>query len=502
MNIYERKQYWKIFLFIGSLLIFAWTWKYTSDLVQKLENEEKSRAKLWAKAISEKARLVRKMNRLFQSVVNDEKQKAELLGQAFVQIAYDPEISMKSIKFYSDLIINNKSIPIIMTDENGKIESSKNLPESIQNNPIKLKKELKRMKKLYPPIKLVITPTLVKYLYYSDSYIFLQLKKVFDASLNQFVSEVISSANIPVICTDHSQLKIIAHNLNSFDFLKGAAPDSVLKSLKSNGKFIKVSIAKHQNQYVYYQESSILTQLRYFPYLQYLVLAVFLAIGYAMFNTSRRAEQNRVWVGMSKETAHQLGTPISSLMAWTELLDLKYPNDELIDEVKHDVHRLEVIANRFEKIGSEPQLEPLYVNKVVQDSIKYLQKRVPNKVSFGFTPLIEEEHIAVNMPLFSWVLENITKNAVDAMEGQGSIHFTITSSPKHIFIDIKDSGKGISRSKFSTVFKPGFSTKKRGWGLGLALVKRIVQEYHNGKVFVKESEVGIGTTFRIVLNKK
>jgi signal transduction histidine kinase len=252
--------------------------------------------------------------------------------------------------------------------------------------------------------------------------------------------------------------------------------------------------------YIYYKDSSLLTQLRYYPYFQLAVIALFLLVSYFAFSTSRKAEQNQVWVGMAKETAHQLGTPISSLIAWVEYLKLKGLEPEMTNEVEKDILRLSTITERFSKIGSTPKLNTENVADVVKQTMDYIQSRSSDRVQFSFnSPKDKTLTAQLNVPLFEWVIENICKNAIDAMGGEGSIAVSISEAQHGIFIDIKDSGKGISKSKFNTIFNPGYTTKSRGWGLGLSLAKRIINEYHKGNIFVKESEYNKGTIFRIML---
>jgi two-component system, sporulation sensor kinase D len=263
---------------------------------------------------------------------------------------------------------------------------------------------------------------------------------------------------------------------------------------------------------VYYKDSALLSELRIFPYIQLSVIAIFLLVAYTAFNTSRKSEQNQVWVGLAKETAHQLGTPISSLMAWIELIKDKFhaEKEPLMAEMENDVKRLEIIADRFSKIGSKPQLEGHSVYYVIKDFVDYFSVRVSSNINFEITgnPYLRAD---LNVPLFDWVLENLLKNAVNAIENKGKVKVEISQSKpkagqllKHknqIYIDVTDTGKGIPRSKFETVFQPGYTTRKRGWGLGLSLTRRIIKNYHNGLIFVRESEIGKGTTFRIVLKK-
>lgn len=264
---------------------------------------------------------------------------------------------------------------------------------------------------------------------------------------------------------------------------------------------IIVKVGANDAFYVYYKDSQLLNSIKYFPYRQLTGIAVFLILAYLAFSSSRRSEQNQVWVGMAKETAHQLGTPISSMMAWIEILKDKYgeKDAELLDEMESDVGRLEVIAERFSKIGSAPVLEKHNVKDVVRNYIDYLEKRISKKISFKVTgePVAAE----LSVPLFEWVIENLCKNAVNAIgTNEGEITLNVSQNKTHVYVDISDTGTGIPKSKFETVFQPGYTTRKRGWGLGLSLTRRIVENYHKGQVFVKDSEVGKGTTFRVILN--
>jgi len=249
---------------------------------------------------------------------------------------------------------------------------------------------------------------------------------------------------------------------------------------------------------VCYDDSLMLRRLQSYPYVQLGVVMLFVVIAIFALLTSKRAEQNKVWVGLSKETAHQLGTPISSLMAWQEVLKETYPDDELIPEMDKDIKRLQLIADRFSKIGSLPELEPSSINSVMSHVVEYMNRRTSNKVEMIYDFPEEDIMVNINPQLFEWVIENLCKNAVDAMEGVGTITLRIRRENSNCAIEVSDTGKGIRRKDISNVFKPGFTTKKRGWGLGLSLAKRIIEEYHKGKIYVKESEVGKGTTFRII----
>lgn len=273
------------------------------------------------------------------------------------------------------------------------------------------------------------------------------------------------------------------------------------KELIGQKRFIRIALddSDENNDYidVCYQDSLMIKRLTYYPYVQLGVVLLFVVIAIFALLTSRKAEQNKVWVGLSKETAHQLGTPISSLMAWTEILKENYPDDELIPEMDKDVSRLQLIADRFSKIGSLPEPIEYSINDVIAHVVTYMDRRTSKKVIME-CHMPEEPVIAkINASLFEWVIENLCKNAVDAMEGKGKIIVRLNHEGDKISIEVEDNGKGIARKNISSVFKPGFTTKKRGWGLGLSLAKRIVEEYHKGKIWVKSSEVGIGTVFRI-----
>lgn len=280
----------------------------------------------------------------------------------------------------------------------------------------------------------------------------------------------------------------------------------MIVDMRKNHKPLLVDISKNERGLVYYNNSNLLRQLTYFPYALLTILAALGVLAYLAFSSSRRAEQNRVWVGLAKETAHQLGTPMSSLMAWVEYMrsDPDQFDGSITDEIEKDVQRLETITARFSSIGSVPTLKEENVNDVVRQFTDYLAKRISTKVKMSVTSqLPPDQQVRINKLLFEWVIENICKNAVDAMKGVGELRLNMVSLPhEEVAIDITDTGKGISKANMQKVFSPGFSTKKRGWGLGLTLAKRIVEEYHNGRLYVKSSEVGKGTTFRIVLNRK
>lgn len=271
------------------------------------------------------------------------------------------------------------------------------------------------------------------------------------------------------------------------------------QSMMDAGRVIRVYLSSTDYMEICYADSLLLRRLAWWPYVQLGLVFVFVVVAIFALLSSKRAEQNKVWVGLSKETAHQLGTPISSLMAWQEMLRETYPDDELLPEMGKDVERLQRIAERFSKIGSLPELRPESLNEVLSAVTQYISRRASNRVRLTCT--VPQQPLIVPMcsSLFEWVVENLCKNAIDAMDGQGSITLTAGTEGALAVVEVADTGKGIPKNKFRTVFTPGFTTKKRGWGLGLSLAKRIVEEYHHGRIYVKNSEVGRGTTFRIEL---
>ena len=279
------------------------------------------------------------------------------------------------------------------------------------------------------------------------------------------------------------------------------ATDGELKTLaeewRAEGKVIRVDLGEHDFIEVCYDESTMLTRLIRYPYIQLLVVAAFMVVCIIALLAAKRAEQNKVWVGLSKETAHQLGTPISSLMAWVEVLRENHPEDDLIPELEQDVKRLQRIAERFSKIGSTPELKETDLREVVRNVVRYIERRTSHHVNIT-TSIPEGSLMAeVNAPLFEWVIENLCKNAVDAMQGHGSLKIEAFAERETVVVEVTDTGCGIPPNRFESVFNPGYTTKQRGWGLGLSLARRIIQEYHRGRIFVKSSHIGVGTTFRV-----
>ncbi len=337
---------------------------------------------------------------------------------------------------------------------------------------------------------------------------------VFDYDENiTFYSDILTSnTSVPLILTDSVDNILSTRNIKMRADITEEARVKIEKKelavMKEAYEPILVTVRDLENdevinyQYVYYRNSDLLSQLKYYPYIQLSVIFIFGLIVYMIFSYSKTAEQNRIWAGLAKETAHQLGTPLSSLMAWVEYFraDENQANREIAKELDKDIKRLEMITSRFSNIGSVPLLQEENVYEIIRDTVNYLESRVSSKVNFDITTVTTETYADLNKPLFEWVIENICKNAVDAMSGVGTITINVIKANEgRVIIDISDTGKGIPKANIKKIFSPGFSTKKRGWGLGLTLVKRIINNYHKGQIFVKSSEPDAGTTFRIVL---
>ncbi len=383
MSIYYKKQWWKIILFSIAVIIGVSSLYYTNILVKRLSIEERKKVEIWAEA---------------------------------TRLTNESDNSGKILSFLLQVIQNNRTVPVILTDSSNKILSWRNLDSIKATNPEYVKAQLASMKKEKEPIV--------------------------------------------------------------------------------------INLSNSNKNYIYYHESYLLQQLTYYPFIQLGVILLFIVVAYLAFSASRKAEQNQVWVGLTKETAHQLGTPTSSLMAWSELMKERLPEIELVSELEKDVKRLEIITERFSKIGSKPTLKPTNLLETIISAVEYLKNRTSDKIIFKFEFPEEETTILLNRSLFEWVIENLCKNSVDAISNEGKITIGVKELKNKILIDIADTGKGIPKSKYNTIFNPGYTTKTRGWGLGLSLVKRIVENYHKGKIFVLNSEIGKGTTIRIVLNYK
>ena len=312
-----------------------------------------------------------------------------------------------------------------------------------------------------------------------------------------------SNTSIPMILVDENG-NIGSNAYLNLDTVKAKNPaylQTQLEIMKEQNNPIEITFAKNRKQFIYYRNSDLLNKLSYYPLTLILILALFLSLIYMMFTSSKIAEQNRLWTGMAKETAHQIGTPLSSLLGWISILKMENVDKKYIDEIEKDVHRLNTIANRFSKIGSLPKLKKLDIISVTKNAYEYLEYRSSKQISFNFISNEKKLFCNINEELYEWVIENLIKNAIDAMLGKGELTLSVSSNNNKILINISDTGKGIAKSQFKKIFNPGFTTKKRGWGLGLSLSKRIIEDYHTGKIIVKNSEINKGTTFQVILDK-
>lgn len=501
MNIYSRKNLWKRILFVVAIFIIGISLWYSNILVKKIADEERQKVKLWAEAIQKKAKLVNFTDQLFDKLRSEERKKVEQYIEAIKRLAgNDDNIDFT---FLTRIITDNTTVPVILTDKSGKVKTFRNLDSAIQINSPEMEFVLNEMKNQYDPLEVAIYGNQKDYVYYKDSKLFEDLQKVFDDLEKSFISEIVSNAAaVPVLYTAQNKLEVLAFgNIDSAEIYDKKRLDLLIKQMSSQNQPIEVHLQNNRTNFIFYKDSFLLTQLRYYPYVQFSVMGIFALIAYFLFSTSRREEQNRVWVGMAKETAHQLGTPLSSLMAWLEILKADNSNPDFLLELEKDILRLQTITERFSKIGSKPELHEENLAQVFIQAAEYLQNRTSKKVKFVLDNFPQNCPVKLNIPLFEWVIENLVKNAIDAMDGQGTLTFSIKEQSDMVLVDITDTGKGIPASKRKSVFEPGYTTKKRGWGLGLSLVKRIVENYHNGKIFVKWSELNKGTTFRIQLKK-
>lgn len=498
MDLYSRKQRWKLVLAVVAMVIVGASLYYSNHMVEEVRESERQKVRLWAEAVQNRAELVNYTERLFERLREEERKKVRLFAEAQLRLVNSTD---DDLTFYLSVITDNTTIPVIIADAKGAVKFHRNLDEAVVKDTALMRQELEAMAAMHTPIPIAVYDQR-QYLYYKDSKVVTELQDVMNGIIRSFISEtVMSSAAVPVVLTDSTRQHVIEHS----HIEPEVAGDSVAMRLriaamaKANPP-IAIDLPGQGRHYIFYEESLVITRLRYFPYVQLIILGLFLIVAYALFSIFRNAEQNQVWVGMAKETAHQLGTPLSSLMAWMELLKDQGVDPTALNEMRKDVDRLGVITERFSKIGSAPDLVPEKIYHTLRATVLYLRPRLPTQARIEVLPPADPDlTVPLNRALFSWVVENLIRNAVDAMEGTGSITLEIITEGNAVHIDVTDTGKGIPASQHRTVFRPGFTTKKRGWGLGLSLSKRIIEQYHDGKIFVKKSAIGKGTTFRITL---
>jgi signal transduction histidine kinase len=517
MKLYSHKQKWKIILLGIALLLVGVSLYISNEIVSKVAQRERERVTQWADALKKRAELVKLTNNSFDQLRQKELEEMELWIAATKEISKPTSLTQQQSYDLPLAIINrNKDIPVILLDQDNQVSGYINLEidtmdiraqfPSLSVDSIRslfgdtLVSLAQEWEKINPSFTIEIYKGLFMTYYYNDSRDILRLETERDSLIRAFNDELIENADlVPVLLMDSTKTKVVASNLLTEQLEVSQLIQTRDELLKQNEP-IEISFGPLDKNYVFYANSPELKQLQYFPYIQFMIIGLFIFIGYVIFSTFRKAEQNQVWAGMAKETAHQLGTPISSLMAWIELLSGMNIDESITKEMNKDIERLTKVTDRFSKIGSGTSLEEKDIVSTTKNMLSYLRTRVSSKVDITFEA--DESAIMVmhNEPLFEWVIENICKNAIDAMEGEGKLSVVIKSKPGKVFIDITDTGKGMTPRQQREVFKPGFTTKKRGWGLGLTLVKRIITEYHNGQIVVQHSELGHGSTFRITLS--
>ena len=475
----------------GAFAIVALTLWSSGHIARTLRNEEQRKVELWSEAIVQRAQLVRYTEDLFADLRTEERDKADLIGEAYRIIQEADPGAPVDLTFITRFIQANRTIPVLVYKD-GVLQADINVPPSLRSPD-----QLDSLRNAMETRGSVITFEEGLTLFYDQSNRFRDLRTVMDDIIHSFISEtVLNSASIPVLLADSTLKRIVrADRFNARDL---ADTTALIARLSTVNPPIALDLPGVGRQWILYDESLVLKQLRFFPVVQLLIIGGFLLLAYSTFSAFRRSEQNRVWVGMAKETAHQLGTPLSALLAWVEVLRSEGVDEAVLTELGKDLDRLRTVTDRFSKIGSDPELTAADLSALVRETMAYLQRRMPKAVSFEVA-LEEGARASFNPALFGWVLENLTKNAVDAMEGTGSLRVRLAGVAGQAVLDVEDTGKGMSRRVQRQVFDPGFSTKARGWGLGLSLVKRIVTEYHGGQIVILRSEEGMGTTFRVTL---
>ncbi|MCH3924319.1 MAG: HAMP domain-containing histidine kinase [Bacteroidales bacterium] len=503
MNKYIKNPRIRWYILIFGFCIVFLSFFQINKMISQLRREEQKKVELWAKAISRKAEIVKHTKEFYDKMTQDENVKLQQFVEAYKVIMSQPvdaDLTCSKLNFYSKIIVDNKTIPVIITDEFNNIQLSQNvvIPKNQHVLVGKLYKEFSKNK----PFEYSVYGMKFK-LYYTESKAYSDIKNVLEDFTNSFLSEITdNTVFVPVIITDTSKTHILAYgNINKNKLTKENISSTIASMEKFNNP-IRISLPNKQNGLIFFERSKMITLLQYYPILYILLFILFGYLFFQIFKAMKASEQNSVWVGMSKETAHQLGTPISSLVAWVEYLKMNPENESICKEITKDIKRLDMIAQRFSQIGSNPTLKNQDLIAVIDSAIAYLSLRTPKNVKFDIRiPQDRAIIIPLNQSLLEWTFENLSKNAIDAMEGQGKITIEMEEDEQQVYIDVTDTGKGLSKKQFKQIFQPGYTTKTRGWGLGLSLVKRIIEEYHKGKIYVKQSYLGKGTTFRIVLNK-
>jgi hypothetical protein len=516
MGLYSNKQRWKILLFIGALILFVVSLYVSNLLVSDLSNRERERAKEWAEAIKKKLELIKLTNNTFTKLRDREKQEVNTWVDATKSLFLSPLDADASIQLAYSIINQNKDIPVIVLDDKNKVSNWKNTPIDTAdiNRLYPTKSTLEKTKILEDTLQKMalewkaqgrffnaeVFEGFVMTCAFNDSKELIKLEHERDSIIQSFNKELIENQDqIPVLVIESKTGKVIGDNLK-LSKMDSENRMAFIDAFKQKNAPINLDFKDGTRNLIYYDESAELKKIQWYPYIQFFIIGIFVFTAYLVFSTFRKAEQNQVWAGMAKETAHQLGTPLSSLMAWVQYLESQNIDPMVTTEMQKDVDRLETITDRFSKIGSGAKMENKDLVVTIGNILDYLRSRISDKVTIDYKILNEEPiFLNHNSSLIEWVIENICKNGVDAMEGKGKLEVRVERIQKWIHIDISDTGKGMTKAQFNKIFKPGFSTKTRGWGLGLTLAQRIIKNYHQGKIIVLQSELGNGTTFRISL---
>jgi hypothetical protein len=504
-GIHISKQRWKILLTFMVLIVIAGTILVSNGFISKIGQREKDKAEQWAESVKKKGELVELSNQIFLELKKKEKQKIDLVLDAYrIVLRTTDDLTLNLDKDFADSIIkSNKDIPVILLYSGSKDPIyNEGMNQFFNGAKIDVKKDSISMDQAMKWRNMGQCDTIPVmegwdvYFFYGNSSKLKSLRFRSDSLIRSFAKEITENKGlIPVILWDEKKNELVASNV--------IGSKSKLIALKDDWRIKNKPLDFYfgaDKKTLYYSESRELTYLQWVPYFQFMVLGLIILLGYFIFSTFRKAEQKRVWAGMAKETAHQLGTPLSSLMGWQAHLEGLKIDPMITGEMKKDLHRLERITDRFSKIGSEAKLNDVDIVNTIEQNLLYLKARLSKKVEINFNSFIETSaQTPHNQSLIDWVVENLCKNSVDAMSGVGKLSIVVSQEKQSIYIDITDTGKGIAINDQKAIFDPGYSTKKRGWGLGLALVKRIICEHHKGKVFVLKSKIDYGTTIRISL---
>lgn len=468
-----------------------------NKLSNQIRKSEQEKVKLWANAISQKAELVNYSEQFFAHVALDEHRKMQMYTNILrsfdrMESNADADFSLDYVRY----IVDSSETAIIITDRDSIITA----PSELAGQRLEgaLLHEFSRNQPFHYRIwGMPMT------LYYKESRVYTELRNMLNGFNKSFLTEITqNSVFVPVLVVDSLQGEVLGWgNIAESEFSTPEKLSDKLCEMAEENEPIEFRLPNSARAYLFYESTPLLHSLRWVPLLYLFVAVVLVIVSYYLFRTARKMEQNRIWVGMAKETAHQLGTPISSLMAWTQYLEGKTFDSAYAAEVNKDLVRLETVAHRFSKIGSKPELKDEAVCATIQNVVNYLQTRTSRKVKYVLNFPDNDILVPINRYLFEWVIENICKNAVDAMDGKGTLTIIVSSDSRHVYIDLQDTGKGMPKSVQKKVFESGFTTKQRGWGLGLSLARRIINQYHRGRIFIKYTVEGQGTVFRIVLNR-